>query len=250
MSQMAALQDEENRRAQSCMHRFGYRVDLTPHNSAASPMLYQGMNENTYGLTSISRARRYGYHLTKAEEDDDKIKDPPLTTRQKYALNGGATFTEDGKKLPAGGCRAEAERSLQKGAPSIDDEDYAAAVALDVGKEVENDSRVRSAFRSWSTCMRQEGFHYSHPMAPGESDRFLRTTEPGRQEIRTAVADVECKRQTNVIGIWISVETVYQKIAIRVGGKKLHQVRRSLLVKLRNAGLQPDLGATVRARRM
>ncbi|MFD0418360.1 hypothetical protein [Streptomyces sp. NPDC127108] len=247
---MAALQDEENRRAQSCMHRFGYRVDLTPHNSSPSPTLNQGMNENAYGLTSLSRARRYGYHLTKAEQGDGKTKDPPLTNRQKHALNGGATFTEGGQKLPAGGCRAEAERSLRKGAPSIDDEDYAAAVALDVGREVEKDSRVRSAFHSWSTCMRQKGFHYSNPMDPGDSDRFLRTAEPGRQEIRTAVADVECKRRTNVIGIWISVETVYQKIAIRVGGKKLHQVRRSLLVELRNAGLQPDLGATVRARRM
>jgi len=212
--------------------------------------LRQGMNENTYGLTSISRARRYGYHLTKTEEGGDGIKDPSLTAWQKYALNGGVTYAEDGKKLPIGGCRAEAERSLHKGAPRIDDEDYAAAVALDVGRAVEKDSRVRSAFRSWSTCMRQKGFHYTKPMDPGDSDRFLHAAKPGRLEIRTAVADVECKRQTNVIGVWISVETAYQEIAVRVDGKKLNQVRQSLLTELRNSGLQPKLGATVRVSRM
>ncbi|TVL88009.1 hypothetical protein CD790_32180 [Streptomyces sp. SAJ15] len=87
-------------------------------------------------------------------------------------------------------------------------------------------------------------------MDPGDSDVFLNTAKPGQLEIRTAVADVECKRQTNVIGVWVAVETAYQKVAIRVGGEKLRQVRQSLLVELRNAGLQPELGATVRARHL
>ena len=76
----------------------------------------------------------------------------------------------------------------------------------------QRDPRVLAAFQRWSDCMRGEGHDYDDPLAPF-SDRSLRNGST-HKAIDTAVDDVECKRRTNLVGIWYAVESAHQELLI------------------------------------
>ncbi len=72
------------------------------------------------------------------------------------------------------------------------------------------DPRVQEVFTRWSRCMRARGFSYADPVA-ASNDPAWRTPTPSATERRAATADAVCKRQENVIGVWWTVEAVYQQ---------------------------------------
>ena len=54
-------------------------------------------------------------------------------------------------------------------------------------------------------------------------------------EIATARADVACKRRTDLVGIWFSVESAYQGAAIRLNAAALGQAKATMQQELRTA---------------
>jgi hypothetical protein len=57
--------------------------------------------------------------------------------------------------------------------------------------------------------MRAAGYSYDSPMAPAADPRFRGPLSPA--ETGTAVADVDCKGRTNLVGVWFTVESEYQR---------------------------------------
>jgi hypothetical protein len=64
---------------------------------------------------------------------------------------------------------------------------------------------VQAVFRSWSSCMQAKGFHYATPM-DAVNDKAFGGATATPAELQTAQADVACKQQTNVVGVWFAAE--------------------------------------------
>jgi hypothetical protein len=97
---------------------------------------------------------------------------------------------------------------------------------------------VRAVFTKWSACMKRSGYHYSTPRDTNRNRAFNtdgRSRRVTKLELTTAVADVRCKRETNVINVWAGVETAYQKIAIAQNRTALTSVRRVVDMRIKNA---------------
>jgi hypothetical protein len=85
--------------------------------------------------------------------------------------------------------------------------------AIRVVSQVRADSRVARVDEAWSECMASEGYDYPRWDAAIEDERWA-TAEPSPEEIDTAVADVVCKLNVNLPGVYMAVRTAYQEAAI------------------------------------
>ncbi|WP_369197819.1 hypothetical protein [Streptomyces djakartensis] len=67
--------------------------------------------------------------------------------------------------------------------------------------------------------MKQRGYAYDEPWQ-AINDKAFRGPEAGPREIATAVADVACKKVTNVVGVWYTVDAAYQRQMLASIGKQ------------------------------
>jgi hypothetical protein len=81
--------------------------------------------------------------------------------------------------------------------------------------------------------MKERGYSYSSPMVAVEDKRFTKSATASAEEIRVAQADVACKRENNVIGVWYAVEVAYQERAIEKNEQLLNTLkeRKSSILK-------------------
>ncbi|MFI8948792.1 hypothetical protein ACIGO6_20030 [Streptomyces sp. NPDC053750] len=207
-----------------CARRFGLTYEPV---SASPPVGPRSVMDRRYGLTDAKLARADGYHLgdrdprTQEAEEFEVPKGKMLTVLTgKPGDSGGDTV--NGAKVPAGGCAGEAGRELSK-----DDTLGSSDVAQDLnGKSfsaTKEDPRVLAVFTSWSRCMKDKGFSYPDPLAVMNDSRF-QGQKSTPLEIRTAVADVDCKGRVNLVGVWFAVEVDYQKSLIAKEQKDLSPV--------------------------
>jgi hypothetical protein len=82
--------------------------------------------------------------------------------------------------------------------------------------------------------MRQAGFSYPDPMAANNDPAFT-TEQPTENEIRAAIADVQCKRKVGVVEVWSTVETAYQRQSVDAHHDQLELIRHAIQIKLANA---------------
>jgi hypothetical protein len=100
------------------------------------------------------------------------------------------------------------------------------AITVGMWEKSKTDPRVVAVIKLWSECMKRSGFTYASPLdAGGDRPEWLRAATPSVAEIRTAVADVRCKQQTNLIGIWFTIESAYENGAIHLHIEQLTQIR-------------------------
>jgi hypothetical protein len=172
-------------------------------------------HERQYGLTDEARAARHGYHV------------PEITDRPRWREPA----------LPddiADDCVDWARHRLNQGAPDLPQPQLAQMLGLRAHLLSRQDSRVRTVFSAWSRCMRQTGFSYPDPMA-ANNDLAFASGLPTDTEIRTAVADVRCKRTVGVVEVWAAVETAYQRQAIDAHHDQLELIRQAIQARLANA---------------
>lgn len=161
--------------------------------------------------------RTTGHHRRTADPVGQQIAYlPRVGGAQKAAYTGTGDPDLAGRSIPQGGCATEAQRRLTQGAPSVD-----GAVAIDIanasGERALADSRVVAVTTAWSDCMNGKGYRYPSPYEarddprwnPEGDDHAVRSTS-GEAEIRTAVADLECRRQVNYLGVRLAVISAYQ----------------------------------------
>ncbi|MCM2411033.1 hypothetical protein [Streptomyces sp. RKAG290] len=225
----------------TCMKRFGF--DFTPNTPDYKKM--SGQVSNRYGPTDTKTAAAHGYHpdqprMGAREADAQKA----LSKDMKRVLGGSVDSSGKasprtkesyrGIRIPKDGCSGDSDRRLTAGGGLIQDDAAAIAVNFESFEKSAADPRVKKVFAEWSTCMKEKKFSYATPLEAINDQRW-RTDEPSVPEIATAVAEVECKQRYDVVGVWFSVESSYQRADIKAKAKRMARVRKGIDVAFRNA---------------
>ncbi len=135
---------------------------------------------------------------------------------------GGGVF--NGKTIPDGGCLGAAQREVE-GATDLS---MPVQLAFDAWTASKSDSRVVAAFAKWSMCMAGSGYHYSTPMEANNDPKWS-GEKASAEEIAVAVADLNCKKTTNLVGIRMAVDAAYQREAISQHGVELNAIKAGLV---------------------
>jgi hypothetical protein len=193
-----------------CMQRF--KIDFAPSAAPASVGL-RSWNERRYGLTDPSAAAALGYGLgARTPRDAPSRPSQRLDSRGVTVLSGEPATTARRLHVPDGGCSGQARRALTgrpSDTPPLADPYLAQHLSQLSLQESRRDPRVRAAVNHWSQCMLAKNHHYDDPFAPFADPANTRGATP--RAVDTAVDDVTCKKRTNLIGIWFSVDAAYQK---------------------------------------
>lgn len=199
-----------NKLIRDCGKRFGVAVTLPPPNNPSIATL----NARRYGIIDREEAERMGYSWA-GDDDAESEKsgaggwDPSQAERQVVLGQGTSTLRDsNGRPVPEGGCVGEAERELGLPSGGLAQQDELGNDSLHLA---EQDSRVLVAMSSWSKCMKRAGFSYDSIWDPNDQQW---PEPPSQTEIATASADARCKGETNLAGIWLAVESAYQRRAI------------------------------------
>jgi hypothetical protein len=190
-----------------CLLRMGVDVSLPKPVTDIGPRTWM---ERRYGLADVGQAAALGYGLGKREpsvhrgETAARLSPTALTV-----LTGEGAALLSRLQVPPGGCSGEAQRALAGTEDGQELDPYLAQrLSQESFERSRLDPRVLEAFEDWSQCMRGHGHDYGDPLAPF-SDRSLQRGAT-RKAIDTAVDDVQCKKRTNLVGIWYAVESAYQ----------------------------------------
>jgi hypothetical protein len=198
-----------------CMALKGFRTPAftqTPDSSS-------GFSE-PYGITDLDQARIYGYGSpSNGSEALLGNHDVHLTrTKGGYTLGLGGSkayrIAYDGYAdgVPPGtntvkGCEGAAFHQLYGGQTAPDSTDIVGKLEEEAEQQAEASTPVIEVVHRWSSCMSSAGFSYADPTQP-----FRQTwpQKPTEIEIRTAVADVQCKANDELPLIWQRAEASAQ----------------------------------------
>ncbi|MBT2400171.1 hypothetical protein [Streptomyces sp. ISL-100] len=201
-----AIQD----RWQSCMAQYGFKDFGPPEPSiqAATAQAEADMGRR-YGISDLESARKHGYHLPRTAPEPSHWE-PAKGAEEAVFTGDGAEVTDglyEGKRIPDGGCRGEAKRMF----PMALTPHSAEAEARAYEKSMD-DSDVTKVFEKWSTCMKGRGFKVGTPLIEHDDLGIsLTTPTPSVEETALAVADVECKKKTDLVGVWHGKEKAWQQ---------------------------------------
>ncbi|MFD6969799.1 hypothetical protein [Streptomyces sp. NPDC059949] len=231
-----------------CMQRYGFRYQLQRGPAAAAKHDFS----RRYGLSDPAEAARLGYENPQVGRTA-KPPQPQLGPNEKLVLHGlevdpslpvpksqeeaetsdVATTTVAGQKVPAGGCSREGSLKLFNPTKDTVDSMIVQGFGFDAYARSRKDSRVAKAFTSWSDCMGGHGHTVDNPMdqPPGINDANISSP----QAIAMAKQDIDCKRETNLVGIWYTVELAYQKRVIEQNAETLDRAKKQLDERLKLA---------------
>jgi hypothetical protein len=235
------------RLTRDCVREFGGEYTLPESALTGDAPLFDHPHERRYGIYDERSASVNGYNLP-----PDKL---PPNERSSVVWNPSAAETllvrgpakdappqqlptsTAGRALPEGGCQADADRILGAGTATPPNQNLSNELAYDANQHALGDSRVAAAMKRWSDCMAARGYHYETPWDPNKQE----WPEPATaEEIATAVADVRCKHETNLLGAMEAVEAAYHERVIRERAGELDTVRAYNRALLTNAA--PLLG--------
>ncbi|MDY0815844.1 hypothetical protein [Kitasatospora purpeofusca] len=178
-----------------------------------------------YDPVEISDVSANGYHSPDRDRGKKPGAAPSLSPDVSTVLGAGlgpdgrpapGTAAEyRGRRLPSGGCIADAQRQLSARGGTGRDADVAVGVNYEGFERSRQDPRVLAVFREWSGCMAERGYSYGTPGDALKDPRWGATATPSAEEIATATADVECKARVNAVGVWFTVESAYEQELIR-----------------------------------
>lgn len=228
-----------------CMQRF--KIDFVPSPASASVGL-RSWNERRYGLTDPSAAAALGYGLgARTPHDGPSRPSQRLDPLGMTVLTGEPATTARRLHVPDGGCSGQARQALT-GRPSVTRPQADPYLAQHLSQlslqESRRDPRVDAAVNHWSQCMLTKDHHYDDPFAPFADPAM--THGSTTRAIDTAVDDVTCKKRTNLVGIWFSVDAAYQKRLIAAHRNAL--TRLALADAATAAAVERVLGGAARRR--
>ena len=208
--------------------------------------------DDRYGLSDEHTARTWAYSLDRPASTATtwEMKIPPKS--RLFALVNGVTASGrrvDMVGMPAGGCRAQANRTLARGSglrgqspvPSLERQAWNAS---------EHSPQTQAAIKEWNQCLAGQGYHYADPVEAPVSywtgvrmkanpfptpEQRRRGVLPSASEKRAAVADVICKRESGLIEQWAAADVAAQRKLIATHLGQLRQYREGLDRIVRNA---------------
>jgi hypothetical protein len=242
--QQAALADASNLLVQHCMAVRGFQ-DTSSASAPFSSVTTLGQVEAAgAGLTSVTQARTFGFARPKSTGSTPSGPQiigfvnavgfgQSLKAGRAYAeaLYGFGPGFEGG---PGGhvGCLQQASKAVYGALVGEPVPDPVPQVAEQAVSFTQTDPRIRAVIRAWSRCMARHYYHYS---SPSQVEGHHWRTPPNRAEIATAVADVTCKAQTNLLNTWLAVEAAYQQALIGQNLAALSQLQANFAPLLRRA---------------
>ncbi|MCZ4122209.1 hypothetical protein [Streptomyces sp. H39-S7] len=254
---VAAEQRQELQKAQNilidqCMRRYGFRY--TAPDSTTATDAY-GENGRRYGLSSPALAARYGYGdpprqtpvraprpasgtneslvLDGPPDLDPKSLPGNLEEAEKARTSGKNTGVVNGVKIPVAGCAGESGLRLYAPDAAAVDITFPQNLNVEANERSRQDSRVVGAVREWSACMAGHGYRVPSPL--GVPTALKLTDLSGPQAVTVATSDVACKRQVNLVGVWFTVESAYQKALIEKNAETLKTFKDQQQARMRLA---------------
>ncbi|MER7702940.1 hypothetical protein ABTX81_08595 [Kitasatospora sp. NPDC097605] len=226
-----------------CMARFGIQYQAPPQIPTGNRP--RSRTDRRYLESTAARAQANGYHAAEGDQPTAAPAPPQVSDATRMVLTGSAAAGAkngqggqdyNGATVPKGGCVGETKDKL--GANPANNNGGDAQLARDIDatarERSKTDDRVLAVFRSWSECMKSKGYDYADPIKVLDDPRWTSPT-PTDVERATAVADVACKEQTNVVGVWFTVEAAYETQLIEQNAPALAQVRKDNEDRLRTA---------------
>lgn len=229
----------------SCAKRFGY--DYQSPTLAGSADSQLGNNPDGDLPNVDPDATGIGYRDRAATHRQVRNPSGPPPSRQLLTVLAGSTprarkpspTTVNGKRVPPGGCIGEARRTISGDADPatvFTDPALVVNVRLDAYFKTASDNRVKAVFAAWSACMAARGFRYATPLDAVKDRRWNVDLPPTRLELNTAAADVKCKYQYNVNGVFHAIEAAFETAAIEQNRQSLERIKTDRADALRRAG--------------
>lgn len=201
---------------QRCMQRYGLTWPrYIPAADAARPE-----HLRRWGIADPDEAARFGYLPAEliASRGQRPPTPPPISPdAESVALGRVGEFR--GVVVPEGGCFGAANRHLNgtSEGQTMEDVGLGRRLANESYEYTLEDSQVKDLFKRWSTCMRKAGYHYDKPFDASGDKAWTRTDQelrPTSRERETAMADVACRLEINLVGNWYAIEVAYQSRAL------------------------------------
>lgn len=219
-----------------CAQRFGMKFapPVNKRDQSALDSSYPS-HYRLYGLLDEVHAAAKGYRETGTyslkEATYSKQVHPSAYYNVIAAKMGGGVYK--GRQIPAGGCIGEARREVA-GAAVVPDTSLPETLSSDAWHLSNIDTRVTAAFSDWSACMAHSGFYYRTPMEANDDPKWT-GDKASKAEIAVAVGDVRCKKQTNLTGIRMAVDSAYELVAINTNTRALAALEAGQQLQVRSA---------------
>lgn len=178
--------------------------------------MIEAPNRRRYGVIEPLVATRAGYHapLTSAEKERDRAD----------RARGG--YRDAAERSAANTCLDDSmSRVYVDGA----DSPLLTRLEREIFEQARTkDRHVRSALDAWRSCMRKRGQkEYADSLAAAADDRW-KSPSPSKAETAAAVADVACKKETDLVEVWRRTEEKLQAAALKQHPADFDQVRQAL----------------------
>ncbi|MEV5944197.1 hypothetical protein [Streptomyces sp. NPDC051994] len=225
----------ENALAQKCMQAKGIELpkSLALNTGPQAPAPYV-----LYGLIDIDSAKIYGYrepHPIKSR-NDSASPDAKVTPAVEQAYFGDPKRDD--------GCAGQARRKLG-GQNARTLFTYVQELRSQSLAATNRDGRVTAVVSKWSACMRESGYDYPNPLAPGHDRSLLgrglpvppgaTLPPPSPAEIAAAVTDIKCKRRTNYLQTAALVSAAYEQEIIAKHASELRDAQAKQRLKLQES---------------
>ncbi|MFJ4779854.1 hypothetical protein [Streptomyces sp. NPDC088762] len=215
-----------------CMARYGFGYEGVKSAEARGGGT-EDRHRYLFGLADPVYAAAHGYDKSAGEGTPPKPPAPQLSDSAYVVMNGeqpgvrggkipdakseeeaaqvDSGLTAAGQKVPAGGCAREAYRKLY--APTKDSVDllFTFGLASEAHDRSKQDSRVVKVLEKWSACMDKSGYSGIDTPYDVVEKLGLEGDKGGPKAVTVAKADVACKREVNLVGVWAAVEKAYQE---------------------------------------
>jgi hypothetical protein len=232
------LQTAEDALSAQCMTRFGFQPQVEERNREGMIANQRESEGRLYGITDEGVARVSGYMPSERMMAQPEDKAPPsdsylfvLLGQDPNNLSPNPDSSKSpgkvgGIEIPPGGCLGEARVKIWGTADSQVPDQFARQLKNDAYFAAVDDPAVKKAISDWSRCMAKSGYSYGSPLDT-EFDRELGST-PSETEISTAVADVQCKKKTDLVNRWNARNVAHQISLIEKNQLALNELRKNI----------------------
>lgn len=202
----------------SCLSDHGYRLPVGNLSSEIARARAQELVDlsRLYGITDHDVAARNGYW------PDDVPSAEPIERVPQLALDR---------------CVAKADRSVGR-TPGRSPYGLARELLISSRRQLEQQPHSRSAIRRWVDCMARSGYRVTSPLNDhGDIARELHARDvreesgragPSRREVAIALADIDCKKSTDLVPQLERVGKALDMRALRANRLALRKDRQRL----------------------
>lgn len=230
-----SIDNAERHLESTCLADYGFHLTFPPAGQTPPPSADDSNMPRRYGITDRAVAAQYGYGLPDGMQHQEGTKMPTLTKSQVEVLTGRTSIrhspadpapamapsTYQGKPIHKDGCAGWAKDQL--GTRTMD---FSLVSRLD-GESLTQSQQtpaVRNVISAWSRCMKGKGYTIDTPY---DADKIVPHVDghPSKDEIRVALADIDCKKSTNLVKVWFAEEAKIQQQQIKDHQSELNTLR-------------------------